>query len=166
MSLSMTSTASPRRPPIEAYWTKNATSSHPTYTISKKPTSQKPSAGLLSRRSRNSVSEQPSASARSCVMSVPLYQTLACRPPQVAPRCGNGERHRVLPSHGDLHRSDTILNRAFPNLLGSSRQEAGSATMSGSFPVRLRKQTKNLSKNERRQGDVMKKIRLETYAMH
>jgi hypothetical protein len=71
----------------------------------------------------------------------------------------------VLPRRADLHRSVTILNKAFPNLLGSSRQEAGSATMSGSFPVRLRKQTKSLSKNERRQGDVMKKIRLETYAI-
>src|SRR6266852_3348249 len=99
-------------------------------------------------------------------MSVLPYQTSACRPPQVVPRCANGERHRVLPSRADLHRSVTILNKAFPNLLGSSRQEAGSATMNGSFPVRLRKQTKSLSKNERRQGDVMKKIRSETYALH
>jgi hypothetical protein len=72
----------------------------------------------------------------------------------------------VLPRRADLHRSVTILNKVFPNLLGSSRQEAGSTTMSGSFPVRLRKQTKSLSKNEGRQGDVMKKIRLETYVMH
>ena len=111
------------------------------------------------------MSEQLSANVRNYAMFVLLYRTLVHKGLRVAPRFANGARHRELLRRADLRRLATILNRASQNLLGLLRREAGSATTSASFPVSQQKRTKSLSRNERTRGDVMKRIRSETFVM-
>jgi len=119
--------------------------------------------GSLSLRLRNSVSVLPSASERNYETSALPYQTLAHKPPQVAPKFANGERHRGVQRRADLRRLVRILNKVSPNLLGLSRREAGSAMTSARFRVRLQKRTRSSSRNERRRGDAMKRIHSEMY---